>query len=285
MIDDDYILNKFLDKNGNPNRRKLRLSFLSKDEYEYLIKRFTVFDILSEVVYRIKYKIEELPKCPVCGKEIHYKKESRPFSKYCSNKCKNICHEHNEKIKQTCLERYGESSALKVKKFRQKAKQTCLERYGVDNYGKTREHILATHSKEVNEKRNNTKRNNGTFNSSKPENLSYKLLKEKFDDVIYQYKSEVYPFICDFYIPSLKMYIECNYHWTHGFRPFSEKDNECIKLLNKWKEGNTKYYNNAITTWTVRDVQKRKVANENNLNYKEFWNINELKNFIDFTEQ
>lgn len=285
MIDDNYILNKFLDKNGNPNRRKLRLPFLSKDEYEYLIKRFSVFDTLSEVVYRIKYKIEELPKCPVCGKEIHYKKESRPFSKYCSHKCKNTCHEHNEKIKQTCLERYGESSALKVKKFRQKAKQTCLERYGVDNYGKTREHILATHSKEVNEKRNNTKRNNGTFNSSKPENLSYKLLKEKFDDVIYQYKSEVYPFICDFYIPSLKMYIECNYHWTHGFRPFSEKDNECIKLLNKWKEGNTKYYNNAIITWTIRDVQKRKVAKENNLNYKEFWNINELKKFIDFTEQ
>lgn len=327
MIDDNYILNKFLDKNGNPNRRKLRLSFLSKDEYEYLIKRFSVFDTLSEVVYRIKYKIEELPKCPVCGKEIHYKKESRPFSKYCSHKCKNRCHEHNEKIKQTCLERYGESSALKVKKFRQKAKQTCLERYGdenynnreqfkntclerygeetplknkqcieqskitlirkygVDNYGKTRENILATHSKEVNEKRNNTKRKNGTFNSSKPENLSYKLLKEKFDDVIYQYKSEVYPFICDFYIPSLKMYIECNYHWTHGFRPFSEKDNECIKLLNKWKEGNTKYYNNAIITWTIRDVQKRKVAKENNLNYKEFWNINELKKFIDFTEQ
>ena len=176
-------------------------------------------------------------------------------------------------------------NSIKNKQCIEQSKQTCLERYGVDNYGKTREHILATHSKEVNEKRNNTKRNNGTFNSSKPENLSYKLLKEKFDDVIYQYKSEVYPFICDFYIPSLKMYIECNYHWTHGFRPFSEKDNECIKLLNKWKEGNTKYYNNAIITWTVRDVQKRKVAKENNLNYKEFWNINELKKFIDFTEQ
>lgn len=79
MIDDDYILNNFLDKNGNPNRRKLRLSFLSKDEYEYLIKRFPVFDTLSEVVYRIKYKIEELPKCPVCGKEIHYKKNLNHF--------------------------------------------------------------------------------------------------------------------------------------------------------------------------------------------------------------
>ena len=28
-----------------------------------------------------------MKKCPVCGKEIHYKKESRPFSKYCSQKC------------------------------------------------------------------------------------------------------------------------------------------------------------------------------------------------------
>ena len=36
------------------------------------------------------------------------------------------------------------------------------------------------------------------------------------EDIIRQYKSDLYPFACDFYIPSLDLYIECNYHWTHG---------------------------------------------------------------------
>ena len=322
MIDDNYILNNFLDKNGNPNRRRLRLSFLSKDEHEYLIKRFTVFDTLSEAVYRIKYKIEELPKCPVCGKEIHYKKESRPFSKYCSQKCMNICAEHNEKIKQTCLERYGKSSVLKVKKFIQKAKQTrlerycdenynnrekfkntCLERYGeetplknkqcieqskitlirkygVDNYGKTKEHILATHSNEVNEKRNETKRKNHTFNTSFPEKNSYELIKCKFPSTKYQYKSKEYPFCCDFYVPELDLYIECNYHWTHGKHPYDQNSKDDKAIIEKWKKKGSKYYANAIKVWTERDILKRETAEKNHLNYKEFWNYQEFEKFI-----
>lgn len=40
------------------------------------------------------------------------------------------------------------------------------------------------------------------------------------------------------------------------------------------------YYNNAITTWTIRDVNKRNIAKNNNLNWIEFWNIDELKKWI-----
>ena len=80
--------------------------------------------------------------------------------------------------------------------------------------------------------------------------------------------------------PSLDLFIECQYSWTHGNHPYNEildKD----KLL-EWKEKAKKsnYYKNAINTWTIRDVKKRNIAKQNNLNYKEFWNIDELKKWI-----
>lgn len=36
----------------------------------------------------------------------------------------------------------------------------------------------------------------------------------------------------------------------------------------------------AINTWTKRDVNKRNVAKQNNINIKEFWKVSELENFL-----
>ena len=66
----------------------------------------------------------------------------------------------------------------------------------------------------------------------------------------------------------------------HGGHPFNENNKEDQLILKSWKDKNTKYYNNAITAWTIRDVNKRNTAKENKLNYIEFWNINELKNWL-----
>ena len=88
IIDDDYILKNFLDKNGNPNKRKLGKDLLDNDVYTYLTTRFASFNTLSEVVWRIKNKIENLPKCKNCGKELKFCRISKPFLTYCSNKCK-----------------------------------------------------------------------------------------------------------------------------------------------------------------------------------------------------
>ena len=95
-----------------------------------------------------------------------------------------------------------------------------------------------------------------------------------------QYKSDEYPFCCDFYIPSINLYIECNFSWTHGGHSYDKDNEEDQLILEKWKEKNTKYYDNAINTWTIRDVRKRNIAKQNNLNYIEFWNLNELKNWL-----
>ena len=78
-----------------------------------------------------------------------------------------------------------------------------------------------------------TKRKNGTFNSSKPEDMSYVLLCEVFgkDDIERQHKDDRYPFLCDFYVKSKDLYIECNYHWTHGKHWFDEKCEDDLKML------------------------------------------------------
>ena len=89
--------------------------------------------------------------------------------------------------------------------------------------------------------------------------------KEKFI-----YKEDRYPFYCDFYIVEDDLFIELNTHWTHGGKPYDPDDKECQEQLATWEEKakTSQFYANAIKTWTERDVEKRRVAKENNLNYK-----------------
>ena len=58
-----------------------------------------------------------------------------------------------------------------------------------------------------------------------------------------------------------------------------------LELLNFWKSRNTDYYNSAIDTWTKRDVMKRKIANDNCLNFIEVFSNREedvINQFIIF---
>lgn len=117
-----------------------------------------------------------------------------------------------------------------------------------------------------------TKKLHNSFNTSEPEQLFYnELLKENVNKTIYkQYKDKRYPFYCDFYIKEDDLFIECNFHWTHGGKPYDPNDIECQEKLKIWQEKakTSQFYKNAIETWTVRDVKKRKIAEENKLNYK-----------------
>ena len=120
-----------------------------------------------------------------------------------------------------------------------------------------------------------TKKQNHTFNSSMPEKYFNDRLSVVFDksDIEQQYYSEQYPFNCDFYVKSLNLYIECHFNWTHGGEPFDESNKDCIEQLNAWKEKakTSRFYQNAIDTWTIRDVKKRQCAIDNNLNWLCFY--------------
>lgn len=186
------------------------------------------------------------------------------------------------KAKKVIREKYGTNCILTLPEFAEKAKQGRAKWRQSPEYPETLKRII--------QKAWETRKKNGTTNTSNAEQEILKLLKVKFPNVVYQYKSEEYPFWCDFYIPELKLYIEYQGDWSHGgkYGPFNETDPEHLQVLNKWKEGNNRIakeknitgkrnrYSNAIEVWTVRDPLKRKTAKENGLNWIEFFNINQF---------
>lgn len=219
-----------------------------------------------------------------------------------------------EKRRETTFRRYGAYNAMNVPELRKKHQKTCSEKYSSEQVLSDpviREKIMKTNetkygnkwaiaSKQIQEviRKNNierygvpstmqlpnvtkkgyeTRRKNGTFNTSQGEKEIYKLLLEKFEDVKYQYVSKEYPFHCDFYIPKLNIYIEYQGTWTHGSKPFEGTEEDLAKL-DKWEQKalNSKFYRNAIDVWTKFDVEKRRLARENRLNWIEFFNMDQF---------
>lgn len=306
------------DKSGEYNKRK-DWKWLYKNNIEVynqlkiLYKDISNDTRVSEIYYRLKHNIIEIPKCPVCGKSVKY--TSNGYSTYCSKECwtsingnkisrekhietnlkkygvkntqnlpevekkrlknreKSIEH-FKQKYKQTCMERYGTPYALSSNIIREQIKQTNIKKYGVDHPMKVKEFW----------KKSQLKR---TYSSkSKYELKILEILIDIFgkENVINQYSSDLYPYHCDFYIKPLDLYIELQGHWTHGPHPFNENDENDLKLLNTWIEkSNDNYYKHAIYTWTVRDIEKRNIAKQNNLNYLEIFGYN-LKNTKKFIE-
>lgn len=122
-----------------------------------------------------------------------------------------------------------------------------------------------------------TKRKNNSFNISKPEEAIYQLLNNKFfNQIKRQYMSDKYPFACDFYIPKLDLYIEYQGLWTHGGEPYNPNNIKHQEKLEKWKNSNSDFYNNAINVWTISDPLKRETAKKNNLNWIEFFTMDQF---------
>ena len=181
-----------------------------------------------------------------------------------------------QKISQTCINKFGVDSLLKNKEVREKIKQTNIQKYGVDNPLK---------NKEIWKK---SQDNRQISSKSKLENnfLNYLKLKYEPDDIITQYKSKEYPYYCDFYIKSINLYIEIQGHWTHNDHPFDINNLNDQLIMNKWrtKSLSDKYYKNALNTWTIKDVEKRNTAIQNNLNYLEIFGKTNLNKYIDIFE-
>lgn len=220
-----------------------------------------------------------------------------------------------EKIKSTCIEKFGVDNVFKLREIqdkccnsklekygdphyvnKEKIKQTCIEKYGCDNPMKDKN----IHRKFVNTMINRYGVEYAMFNKSSVEKLSKSLIRAhndgKYDvagkkkipskierdfqqylvdnniNYIFQYRSDLYPYLCDFYIPDYDLYIEIQGNWTHGKRPFIGTE-EDLNIINKWKSKNNRFYNQAIYVWSELDVKKRNTAKINNLNFLELFSI------------
>ena len=192
----------------------------------------------------------------------------------------------NNKRQKTNLERYGNVEAVGSDIIQAKIKNTNKRKYGVQ-YPLQNKEIqnkvsLSFLTGIPQQKCYNTKKQNNTFNTSQPEEKAYALLVEHFseNDVLRQYKSPSYPYPCDFYIKSLDLYIEYQGTWCHGNEPYNPNNRVHQEIVNKWSSKHTEYSDYAVKIWTERDPEKRKIAKENNLNWKEFFSMDELSNWL-----
>ena len=217
---------------------------------------------------RQKYGVET----PLKSKEIQEKLKQTCLKKYgveCSLQSEDI----KNKSKETCLNKYGVKYITQTDLMKKKSKQTCLKKYGVPFF---------VQSKKFEEEMELTKRKNNTWTTSKVEEELYLYIKERFPSVKRQYKDKTrYPYFCDFYIPELDYFIELQGYYTHGKEPYNPNSIKHQVLVQRYKE---RYGPNcqAITIWTIRDVEKRNCAKDHNLKFKEVWSLNEGKEFIDF---
>ena len=207
--------------------------------------------------------------------------------------------------------KYGAKTPLKNPEVQAKSEQTSMAKYGCKKAADSKE-VRARAGKSIKKARirnhttqaeliknpeylNNfiTKRRislskNKTAGKSKDEKIILELLREKFDNVHTQYTSEKYPFNCDFYVPALDLYIEYQGFWMHGkadgkiYGAFDEQNEEHQTVLEKWKDKSKKsqVYTGAIRVWTIRDPLKRQTAKDNNLNWIEFWTVDEVKEWL-----
>ena len=217
---------------------------------------------------------------------------------------------NRNKAKEFCLEKYGVENPSQIESVKDKKVETTKLHYGVDNPSQNAlvqqkkvqtlkkhynvenpMHIPSVVEKVV--KRSfETRKRNGTFNGkaeitingntikcSSAEKYGYDKLTKIFNQVEFQYKSKLYPFACDFYIPEKDLYIEFQITWEHGKEPFINSEQQRL-IIDTWKNKNNKWYNSAIKTWTIRDPLKRETAKKNHLNWLEFFTLKEFDDYF-----
>ena len=238
--------------------------------------------------------------CHSCkGKDPIYQKhlEESIMKKYhCKNSQQST--EIRKKIIENNNKKYGVDYPAQKKEIFQKTLDTKFKKYG--NYAGDIEKYKNHFNKEVIDKIKST--NNKRYGvdyplqskdihrktllngpKSKEEDICYNILCEKFgkDNIERQYnKDDRYPFLCDFYIKDLDIFIEYLGYWTHGNHPFDSKNKDDKARLDEMMSKNKRYKNAAII-WALKDKYKRITADINEINFHEFWKVNDLRLWVE----
>ena len=225
---------------------------------------------------------------PAESKAAFKLKVSNSLKEYYENIDEDTYIEWTNKISQSVKCKWNnmteEEKEQEINKFVKRIKERSQEEKNAQ-YAKSRKTFAKkSHKEKLESYRKSviTKKKNGTLNTSKQEKDVEKCLMKKFNCVKTQYNDERYPFNCDFYIPEKDLFIECNFHWTHGPHAFNKNNPNDIELLSVWKEKSitSKFYTTAISVWTSRDINKFSYVNKNNLNYLAFYSIEDFYDWL-----
>lgn len=236
----------------------------------YLDLRYTDSSSRLETVQRIRFGIDEKPKCPTCGNSVQWiGKNSKLYTTYCSNKCSAQNKETTAKKKATQLEHWGTENCYDSEKYRQHLKETIGVEYHTqrkDIKDKRKESLIkhygTTKLYKVEEIRNKIIESNRlkfgcdcAFQNKNVREAAYKAIlnnehgTSKAEDQIYNWlveiygeqdvqrfkTSEIFPFNVDFYLAPYDLYIEYQGSQFHNGRAFlgTKEDHEELQELDK----------------------------------------------------
>jgi len=165
----EEILKLIVDKNNNINSTKL-IKFNKSNE-----SNFT-----PESIYLL-FNTRSL--CKECNNETRFINYKKGYLKFCSKSCSAQSEEAKEKMKSTCLERYGVEYASQSEEIKEKSKKTCLEKYGV-------EHIMLDEI--IKSKKMNSTKQNNTLKYGFESTLSVQKIREKIKNTLkLKYNTEI----------------------------------------------------------------------------------------------
>lgn len=147
---------------------------------------------------------------------------------------------------------------------------------GAAAYDKMRNTKLNMIQQAMDEFRNGATLDDKVFGSL-GEKIVFYLLVDKFgrDDVYYQYGVHPYdaryPYPCDFYIKSLDLFIELNLYYSHGHHWYDANSQEDNLRRQQLLMSDKPKVVNSVHVWCDVDVEKRRTAKANGLNYLVFW--------------
>lgn len=277
----------------------------------YGITQYGVQLIRKEFQINIPKEITDAKRNKTCLEK--YGAESVTQTQYFKNKSKETClrkygvefnqqsPQVREKGRQTRLALYGDANYNNVQKQKQtvlnkteeekqdiinRRKETCMKIYGG---------VAPASSTKVQAKMRNTMFERYGKYAVPPRKFSkiaqhtYDYLVDKYgvDDVFVEYndsryvRSDGYLYNCDFYVKSLDLFIELNNYMSHGEEPFDDTNPAHIEKLNQCiNNPKYKYEEEMVRVWAGSDVEKRKVAVKNNLNYITLYPSDNIENVL-----
>lgn len=282
MIDDKEFFQYYIVENHTINETlnhfNIKYSFFRKYVIEHNFKKNTKSNGIKHKLPSkeeiIKYYITENKTADELAK--FYGINRRTFLRW--TKKYNIVKPIQNKLQNmydTNIKKYGSKTIFGTEQYHQwyknnypsisiKIQNTMMSKYGYKSYVETDE-----------------AKNIWKLGTSKTEQYIFNKLKSVYTDCINGYKSDLYPFNCDFYIPCLDLYIEYQGFYTHGDEPYDENNINHKQEVEKLKQSNSEYNNSKLYIWTIRDVLKRETAIKNNLRWLEFFNEEEFNTWFD----
>jgi hypothetical protein len=206
-------------KISNPTQRKY---YRDKDIYCNIGDTININISLLPEYSHIKINV----KCENCGFEklIQYSDYLKCIKKqnfYCCSKCKRI------KTDKTNIERYGFITNLKCEDTKDKIKKTCLEKYGVVNIAQNFEIFKKQQLSGYRIKSYEDVTYQGTYELDFLLNF-YNILKiENPPSIKYKYQDKSKVYHPDFYLPDYNLIVEIKSNYIYELH---KELNECKKL-------------------------------------------------------